>query len=78
MKLLDHYEIGLKEKLAVIINHSDLVSKPLAKLFLDRDATVDDAGTRLHRRSRGTSPSSYLSFENSRFEKSFATGGYSG
>ena len=40
MKLLDRYGIELKGKLAVIINRSDLVGKPLAKLFLDRDATV--------------------------------------
>ena len=40
MKLLDHYGVELEGKLAVIINRSDLVGKPLAKLFLDRDATV--------------------------------------
>ena len=40
LKLLDHYGIELEGKLAVIINRSDLVGKPLAKLFLDRDATV--------------------------------------
>ena len=40
MKLLDHYGVELRGKLAVIINRSDLVGKPLAKLFLDRDATV--------------------------------------
>jgi len=40
MKILDHYGIDLEGKLAVIINRSDLVGKPLAKLFLDRNATV--------------------------------------
>ncbi len=40
MKLLDRYGIELRGKVAVIINRSDLVGKPLAKLFLDRDATV--------------------------------------
>lgn len=40
VKILDHYNIGLEGKLAVIINRSDLVGKPLAKLFLDRNATV--------------------------------------
>lgn len=40
MKLLDHYEIELRRKMAVIINRSDLVGKPLSKLLLDRDATV--------------------------------------
>lgn len=40
VKLLDRYGVELRGKLAVIINRSDLVGKPLAKLFLDRDATV--------------------------------------
>ncbi len=40
VKLLDRYNIELEGKLAVIINRSDLVGKPLAKLFLDRNATV--------------------------------------
>ncbi len=40
VKLLDHYGIELSGKLAVIINRSDLVGKPLSKLFLDRNATV--------------------------------------
>ncbi len=40
VKLLDHYGIELAGKLAVIINRSDLVGKPLSKLFLDRNATV--------------------------------------
>ena len=40
IRLLDRYGVELTGKLAVIINRSDLVGKPLAKLFLDRDATV--------------------------------------
>lgn len=40
VKLLDHYGIELAGKLAVIVNRSDLVGKPLSKLFLDRNATV--------------------------------------
>lgn len=40
MRLLDRYEIDLEGKEAVIINRSDLVGKPLAKLMLDRNATV--------------------------------------
>jgi methylenetetrahydrofolate dehydrogenase (NADP+)/methenyltetrahydrofolate cyclohydrolase len=40
LKLLDRYEIELEGKLAVIINRSDLIGKPLSKLFLDRNATV--------------------------------------
>ncbi len=40
VKLFDHYGIELAGKLAVIINRSDLVGKPLSKLFLDRNATV--------------------------------------
>ncbi len=40
MYLLDRYKVRLEGRLAVIINRSDLVGKPLAKLFLDRNATV--------------------------------------
>jgi len=40
VRLLDRYDIALEGKLAVIINRSDLVGKPLAKLLLDRNATV--------------------------------------
>jgi len=40
VRLLDRYNIVLEGKLAVIINRSDLVGKPLAKLLLDRNATV--------------------------------------
>jgi methylenetetrahydrofolate dehydrogenase (NADP+)/methenyltetrahydrofolate cyclohydrolase len=40
MLLLNYYEIGLAGKRAVIVNRSNLVGKPLAKLLLDRDATV--------------------------------------
>jgi methylenetetrahydrofolate dehydrogenase (NADP+)/methenyltetrahydrofolate cyclohydrolase len=40
LKLLDRYKLKLEGKLAVIINRSDLVGKPLSKLFLDRNATV--------------------------------------
>lgn len=40
VKLLDHYNIELSGKNAVIINRSDLVGKPLLKLLLDRNATV--------------------------------------
>jgi methylenetetrahydrofolate dehydrogenase (NADP+)/methenyltetrahydrofolate cyclohydrolase len=40
MKLLSHYKVDLEGKLVVIVNRSDLVGKPLAKLFLDKNATV--------------------------------------
>lgn len=40
LKLLDRYELEPEGKLAVIINRSDLIGKPLSKLFLDRNATV--------------------------------------
>lgn len=40
LQLLEHHGVELSGKLAVIINRSDLVGKPLAKLLLDRDATV--------------------------------------
>lgn len=40
IKLLDEHDIDLKGQEAVIINRTDLVGNPLAKLMLDRDATV--------------------------------------
>jgi methylenetetrahydrofolate dehydrogenase (NADP+)/methenyltetrahydrofolate cyclohydrolase len=40
IKLLDYYSVPLVGKLAVIVNRSNLVGKPLAKLMLDRNATV--------------------------------------
>ncbi len=40
MALLDHYGVEVSERLAVIVNRSALVGKPLSKMLLDRDATV--------------------------------------
>lgn len=40
MRLLDRYEIELEGKRTVIVNRSNLVGKPLAKLMLDRNATL--------------------------------------
>lgn len=40
LRLLDRYGVEVRGKLAVIVNRSDLVGKPLAKLLLDRDASV--------------------------------------
>jgi len=40
LRLLDRYDISIEGKLTVIINRSDLVGKPLAKMMLDRNATV--------------------------------------
>jgi methylenetetrahydrofolate dehydrogenase (NADP+)/methenyltetrahydrofolate cyclohydrolase len=40
MWLLKHFRVELSGKLAVIVNRSNLVGKPLAKLLLDQDATV--------------------------------------
>ncbi len=40
MALLDHYSVEASGKLAVIVNRSVLVGKPLYKMLLDRDATV--------------------------------------
>jgi methylenetetrahydrofolate dehydrogenase (NADP+) / methenyltetrahydrofolate cyclohydrolase len=40
IKLLDHYRIPIPGSNAVIINRSNLVGRPLANLFLNRDATV--------------------------------------
>lgn len=38
--LLDEYNIELERKHAVIIGRSNIVGKPLAQMFLDRNATV--------------------------------------
>ncbi|MEM2874467.1 MAG: bifunctional 5,10-methylenetetrahydrofolate dehydrogenase/5,10-methenyltetrahydrofolate cyclohydrolase [Candidatus Hadarchaeales archaeon] len=40
MRLLEDYGVETEGKNAVIINRSDLVGKPLAKMLLDRNATV--------------------------------------
>lgn len=40
MKLLEHYNIHLSGKNAVVIGRSNLVGKPLAQLLLDANATV--------------------------------------
>ncbi len=40
VKLLDYYKVAIGGSQAVIINRSNLVGRPLANLFLNRDATV--------------------------------------
>lgn len=40
IKLLTHYDVQMSGKRAVIINRTTLVGRPLANLFLNRDATV--------------------------------------
>ena len=40
IKLLTHYSLPIRGKQAVIINRTSLVGRPLANLFLNRDATV--------------------------------------
>lgn len=40
IKLLAHYNVPLHGRQAVIINRTNLVGRPLANLFLNRDATV--------------------------------------
>ncbi|TMI56748.1 bifunctional 5,10-methylene-tetrahydrofolate dehydrogenase/5,10-methylene-tetrahydrofolate cyclohydrolase [Candidatus Bathyarchaeota archaeon] len=40
VKLLAHYKVPLAGRRAVIINRTTLVGRPLANLFLNRDATV--------------------------------------
>lgn len=40
LKILEHEKISCKGKNIVIVNHSLVVGKPLAALFLNRDATV--------------------------------------
>jgi methylenetetrahydrofolate dehydrogenase (NADP+)/methenyltetrahydrofolate cyclohydrolase len=46
MAILDHYEIPLKGKRAVVIGRSDIVGKPMALLLLHRHATVTIAHSR--------------------------------
>ena len=48
IKLLDHYNIPIEGKSAVVVGRSNLVGKPLAQLLLDRNATV----TICHSRTR--------------------------
>lgn len=40
LKILEHEKISIKAKNIVIVNHSMVVGKPLATLFLNRNATV--------------------------------------
>jgi methylenetetrahydrofolate dehydrogenase (NADP+) / methenyltetrahydrofolate cyclohydrolase len=40
VKLLSHYKVPMAGQRAVIINRTTLVGRPLANLFLNRDATV--------------------------------------
>ncbi|WP_188187958.1 bifunctional 5,10-methylenetetrahydrofolate dehydrogenase/5,10-methenyltetrahydrofolate cyclohydrolase [Nonomuraea sp. SYSU D8015] len=48
MALLDHYEVELQGRRAVVVGRSTVVGKPLAHLLLDRHATV----TVCHSRTR--------------------------
>jgi len=43
LKILEHEKIDLKCKDVVILNHSTVVGKPLAALFLNRDSSVSIA-----------------------------------
>jgi len=40
IKLLNHYNVAITRKDVTIINHSTLLGRPLAQMFLNRDATV--------------------------------------
>lgn len=40
LRILDHYEVALAGRRAVVIGRSNIVGKPLAALLLARDATV--------------------------------------
>ncbi len=46
MAFLDHYEVPLRGKRAVVIGRSDIVGKPMALLLLHRHATVTIAHSR--------------------------------
>ena len=51
MRILDHYEVEIEGRSAVIVGRSNLVGKPLAALLLSRHATV----TLCHSRTRDLS-----------------------
>lgn len=40
IRLLEHYKVPISRSSVIIINRSNLVGRPLANLFLNRDATV--------------------------------------
>ena len=40
LKILQHEEVNIQGKHVVIVNHSDIIGKPLAILMLNRNATV--------------------------------------
>lgn len=40
IRLLDYYDIPIAGRNAVVVGRSDLVGKPLARMLMDRDATV--------------------------------------
>lgn len=40
IRLIDNYGIGIEGKKAVVVGRSNIVGKPVAKLLLDRNATV--------------------------------------
>lgn len=46
MKILEHYNIDLKGKRAVVVGRSNIVGKPMAQLLLEADATVTIAHSR--------------------------------
>jgi len=46
MRILDHHEISLEGKHAVVIGRSNLVGKPIAQLLMSRHATVTTCHSR--------------------------------
>lgn len=54
IKLMSHYKIPIAGKRAVIINRTTLVGRPLANLFLNRDATVTVCHSKTSNLSRTT------------------------
>jgi methylenetetrahydrofolate dehydrogenase (NADP+)/methenyltetrahydrofolate cyclohydrolase len=49
MRLLDHYNIEIEGKLAVVVGRSPILGKPMAMMLLERNATVAIC----HSRTRG-------------------------
>lgn len=38
--ILDHYQVSIERKNVVLVGRSEIVGKPMAQMFLERDATV--------------------------------------
>jgi methylenetetrahydrofolate dehydrogenase (NADP+)/methenyltetrahydrofolate cyclohydrolase len=60
VKLLAHYKVPIAGQQAVIINRTTLVGRPLANLFLNRDATVTVCHSKTHNLAQVTKTADIL------------------